>query len=267
MLFSLKKVITSFLMPLPALLLIGLLGLVLLWANRAQKFAKLCLTLSLLGIGLLSFYPLSSTLIQQYELQYPKFEVQNYPNYDYVMVLGGAHVNDPARSNISQLSGESLHRIIEGIRIWQAQPDSILIVSGYDGNTDLSHAELLASTAMQLGVPKDKIIKLTQPKDTQGEALAARSIIESRPFVLVSSSSHLPRAIQNFNDLGLNPIPAPAYYLAANTINQPWHYWRPKAHYLYQSERFWHEWLGTRWQQLKAYLSDEPDQPHQPSES
>ncbi len=245
-------------MPLPALLLIGLFGLILLWRNRAQRFAKSCLTLSLLGIGLLSLYPVSSTLLQQYELQYPKFEIENHPNYDYVMVLGGSHVNDSDRSEISQLSGESLHRIIEGIRIWQARPDSTLIVSGYDGDTGLSHADLLANTAKQLGVPKAKITKLTQPKDTAGEAVAVKSIIQNKPFILVSSSSHLPRAIKSFNDIGLNPTPAPAYYLAANTINQPWHYWRPKAQYLYHSERFWHEWLGTRWQQLKAYLSGTP---------
>lgn len=265
--FIAKKVISAFLMPLPLLLLIGLLGLWLLWSERSLRWGKRCVSVALLGIAVLSFYPVSSSLLSPYEQVYDKFDIEAKAHIPVaaVMVLGHGHVNDPQRPLAAQLSGEALARLVEAIRILRHYPEAELIVSGYDGGTGLKHADLMADTAEQLGVPSQRILRLTETKDTNQEAELVKSRIGNQPFVLVSSASHLPRSMALFASHDLHPIPAPGYYLAQNRIHEPWHRFAPKGIYLYQTERYWHEWLGRQWASLSGALRASPDE--QPTDS
>jgi uncharacterized SAM-binding protein YcdF (DUF218 family) len=48
----------------------------------------------------------------------------------FVVVLAGGHKSDPAIPVTSQLSGESMIRLVEGIRILRESPGAKLILSG-----------------------------------------------------------------------------------------------------------------------------------------
>jgi len=74
----------------------------------------------------------------------------------------------------------------------------------------VSTAEAGARVAESLGVPRSQIMTLDEPKDTEEEAAAVAKAIGQQPFLLVSSASHLPRAVIFFRNAGLQPIPAPA---------------------------------------------------------
>ena len=67
------------------------------------------------------------------------------------------------------------------------------------------------------GVPREQIITLDLPKDTEEEAAAVKQAIGDAPFLLVTSASHLPRAMIFFQQEGLNPLPAPANQLAIDS--------------------------------------------------
>ncbi len=54
-----------------------------------------------------------------------------------------------------------------------------------------------------------KLSPLDLPKDTEEEAAAVKQAIGDAPFLLVTSASHLPRAMIFFQQEGLNPLPAP----------------------------------------------------------
>lgn len=254
--FELKKLISTLLMPLPALLLLGFFGLFLLWFTQRKGFGSFLIFVSLALLALVSFQPFTSSLLLKLERQYQPFLPTEAP-VDYVMVLGNSHVVDDELPPTSELSRVALMRLVEGIRIHFMYPNSKLILSGYDGGYEVSHARMLARVAMALGVNKNNILLLETAKDTWEEAFQAASVVGDSNLALVTSASHMPRAMYEFENAGLNPIPAPTNFMAQKEIHQPWIKYGPRAQYLEQFERVWHENLGQVWQRLRDKVAQQ----------
>ncbi|HFZ1710328.1 TPA: envelope biogenesis factor ElyC [Citrobacter sedlakii] len=258
MLFTLKKVIGGMLLPLPFLLLAIGAGLMLLWFSRFQKTGKVMISAGWLALFLLSLQPVADGLLRSIESRYPTW--QETRKVDYIVVLGGGYTWNPEWAPSSNLISNSLPRLNEGIRLWRANPGSKLIFTGAHALTNpVSTAEAGARVAESLGVPRADIITLEQPKDTEEEALAVKRAIGNAPFLLVTSASHLPRAMIFFQRVGLDPLPAPANQLAIDSPLNPWEYALPSPVWLMHSDRVGYETLGRIWQWLKG-LSGEPGQ-------
>ncbi|QMI04765.1 envelope biogenesis factor ElyC [Citrobacter sp. RHB25-C09] len=256
MLFTLKKVIGGMLLPLPFLLLVIGVGLLLLWFSRFQKTGRVFISLGWLALLLLSVQPVADRLLRPIEDTYPTW--QGSQKIEYIVVLGGGYTWNPQWAPGSNLINNSLPRLNEGIRLWRANPGSKLIFTGGKAQTNpVSAAEVGARVAESLGVPRDDIITLDQPKDTEEEAAAVKQAIGQSPFLLVTSASHLPRAMIFFQHAGLNPLPAPANQLAIDSPLNPWERVIPSPFWLMHSDRVGYETLGRTWQWLKG-ISGEP---------
>lgn len=253
--FELKKMISALLMPLPAMLAIGCIGLLLLWFTRRKSLASSFIAFAFLGIFLVSFQPISTSLLRPLEREHQPYVPSSTP-VNYIMVLGSGHVIDKAMPMTSELSRTALMRLAEGIRIYRLFPGSTLILSGYGGGSEVSQARMMAKVALALGVNKVDILLLETARDTWEEAFQAASVVGGKKLVLVTSASHMSRALYEFNQAGLNPTPAPTNFLASNKIKQPWERYAPKAKYLEQTERYWHETMGQWWQQLRNMATD-----------
>ncbi|MDW6093184.1 envelope biogenesis factor ElyC [Vibrio rhizosphaerae] len=254
--FELKKIISALMMPLPALLIIGFIGLMMIMFSTKRKTGCLIVLFSYTLLFLASFQPVSDRLLAPLERKYSAF-LPVEGSIDYIMVLGSGHVVDDQLPPTSQLSRSALMRLTEGIRIMRMYPGSRLILSGYAGGTRFSHARMLARVALSLGVAKSDIVLLESAKDTWEEAQLAASFVGPRKLVLVTSASHMDRALHEFQSAGLNPIPAPTNYLSYKNIAQPWIKYAPKAIYLEQTERYWYETLGKFWHYLKNWVANQ----------
>ncbi|POT57905.1 envelope biogenesis factor ElyC [Citrobacter amalonaticus] len=258
MLFTLKKVIGGMLLPLPFLLFMMGAGLILLWFSRFQKTGKVFISLGWLTLLLLSLQPVADSLLRPIEERYPTW--QDTQKVEYIVVLGGGYTWNPQWAPSSNLINNSLPRLNEGIRLWRANPGSKLIFTGSVAQTNtVSTAEVGARVAKSLGVPGSDIITLDSPKDTEEEAAAVKQAIGNAPFLLVTSASHLPRAMIFFQHAGLNPLPAPANQLAIDSPLNPWERAIPSPVWLMHSDRASYETLGRIWQWLKG-SSGEPRQ-------
>lgn len=250
MLFTLKKVIGGLLLPLPALLIIMAAGILLLWFSRWQKSGKILISAAWLLLLLLGLQPVADRLLAPLENRWSTWNNQH--TIDYVVVLGGGYTWNPEWAPSSNMLNNSLPRLTEGIRIWQANPGSKMIFTGAAAPTNpVSTAEVSSRVAQSLGVPASAIITLDKPRDTEEEAREVAKITGDRPFALVTSASHLPRAIIFFQRQGLQPYPAPANQMA---IASPLNFWdriTPSALWLGHSERAVYEGLGQLWQQIK----------------
>lgn len=213
MLFTLKKYIGGMMLPLPLLLLLIALGLALIWFSRFQKSGKSLVTVGWLALLLLSLQPVADGLLRPIEKHLPdvagKTEGGLYRGAGRRVYLGselGAQLEpDQQQSAASE----------RGIRLWLANPGSKMIFTGAAAKTNpVSTAEAGARVAESLGVPRSAIITLDSPKDTEEEAAAVKQAIGDVPFLLVTSASHLPRAMIFFENQGLHPLPAPANQLA-----------------------------------------------------
>ena len=141
--------------------------------------------------------------------------------------------------------------IIAG-EFYDAAPDFVLTM-------ETKGIPVALMAAQSLGVPREQIITLDLPKDTEEEAAAVKQAIGDAPFLLVTSASHLPRAMIFFQQEGLNPLPAPANQLAIDSPLNPWERAIPSPVWLMHSDRVGYETLGRIWQWLKG-SSGEPRQ-------
>ena len=221
MLFTLKKVLGGMMLPLPLLLLLIAFGIALLWFSRFQRTGKLCVSLGWLLLLLLSLQPVADSLLKPIEDKYPTWRGEK--RVQYVVVLGGGYTWNPDWAPSSNLINNSLPRLTEGIRLWYENPGSKLIFTGAAAKTNpVSTAEAGARVAESLGIPRSEILVLDKPKDTEEEAAAVKMAIGDAPFLLVTSASHLPRAMIFFRRAGLTPLPAPANQLAIESPLNPW---------------------------------------------
>jgi uncharacterized SAM-binding protein YcdF (DUF218 family) len=258
MLFILKKFIGGLLLPLPFLLLMMGVALCLLWFTRWQKSAKALMSVSWLILLLISLQPVADKMLKSIEDTYPTW--RGTEKVDYIVVLGGGYTWNPKWAPSSNLISNSLPRVAEGVRLWQANPGAKMIFTGARAMTNpVSTAEAGARVAESLGVPRSQIMTLDEPKDTEEEAAAVAKAIGQQPFLLVSSASHLPRAVIFFRNAGLQPIPAPANQLAIESPLNPWERITPSPVWLMHSDRVAYETLGRIWQWMKG-ISGNPGQ-------
>lgn len=249
MLFMLKKFTGAILSPLPFLLLLMGAGLVLLYFSRWQKTAKSLLSAGWLMLLLLGLQPVADGLLKPGEEHYPVWDGK--PTAQYIVVLGGGYTWNPQWAPGDNLLNNSLARVVEGVRLWRANPGATMIFTGAAAaNNPVSAARVGASVAQSLGVPPEDLVILDKPKDTQQEALEVAHYLGNKPFLLVTSASHLPRAMVFFQGQGLYPVPAPAGQLAISSPLNPWERAIPSAIWLQHSSQAIYETLGRFWQRL-----------------
>jgi uncharacterized SAM-binding protein YcdF (DUF218 family) len=102
--------------------------------------------------------------------------------------------------------------------------------------------------ALALGIKPSDIILAPSPKDTHQEALKAKEIINHNKFILVTSAYHMRRAMIEFANQNLHPIPAPTNHLANTKHIRIYDIF--SSHTLYKASILWHEYLGLLYQQL-----------------
>ncbi|WP_318390097.1 envelope biogenesis factor ElyC [Enterobacter sp.] len=251
MFFTLKKYIGGFILPLPLLLLLMGLGLALIWFSRYQKTGKTIVSASWLVLLLLSLQPVADGLLKPIEDTYPTWRGEQRVNA--IVVLGGGYTWNDAWAPSSNLINNSLPRLNEAVRLWRMNPGAKMIFTGAAASTNpVSTAEAGARVAETLGVPRSEILTLDTARDTEEEAAAVKQAIGDVPFLLVTSASHLPRAMIFFQQAGLHPLPAPANQLAIASPLNPWERIIPSPVWLMHSDRVGYETLGRIWQWLKG---------------
>ncbi len=247
--FALKKAIASLFMPFP-LFLFFLLIAFLFWYRKEEAKAKALFLFALLWISFLSYAPFSSLLLLPLENRYPKYE-RTVSEARYIHVLGSGHVSNPKLPLSSQIGLVSLSRVIEGVHLYKRTPGMKLIFSGYGGKDPISNARKNSELAIAMGVDPHDIIVLESPKDTEEEAIAAKTIVADAPLILVTSASHMERASSFFRQKGIAIIEAPTDF-QVKTTDTLWQF--PSAEGLSRSEAAFHEYLGLVWGKLKGSL-------------
>jgi len=243
--FFLKKFITFFVEPLGMILLLFVLGLYYLFVNK-NSLAKVFLSLSLGLLLLFSYEPFSNFLVKNLENQYTKYEYKQDINY--IHVLGNGHNTDSSQPLSSHLGSAGTKRVLEGVIIHFKTPDSKLIFTGYEGETDVATARMNADLAIALGVKEENIIINGNPKDTKEEAEFTKKFLGSEPFVLVTSATHMPRSMRLFKSLGLNPIPAPTDFHKKDFKG---YLQAPEISSLENSRIAMHEYIGILWAKIR----------------
>jgi uncharacterized SAM-binding protein YcdF (DUF218 family) len=243
--FLLKKIVTFFVEPFGLIITLFFIGLVFLLLEK-NRFAKLFIGASFIFLLLFSYEPFSNALVKNLEDKYPKYAYK--ADIKYIHVLGSGHNTDKSQPLSSNISNSGIKRVLEGVLIHKNISGSKLIFTGYEGDTNTSNAQMNANLAIALGVDKDDIIIGKEPKDTLEEAYFTKNIVGEDTFVLVTSATHMPRSMELFKSLGLNPIAAPSAFYKKEFDG----YMKvPNVYSLQNSQMAMHEYIGILWNKLR----------------
>ena len=227
--FVLKKFISYFIHPYGIFLFLFTAGLLFLLSKNNLK-AKKTLILTFVVLVLFSYDPFSNFLVKNLENQYPKYDYKE--KVKYIHVLGGA-----------------CDRTVEGIIIHKKLKGSKLIFTGYAGDMNITEAKINKELAISLGVDKNDIILGEEAKDTKEEALFTKKLLGDEPFLLVTSATHMSRAIALFKSIGLHPIAAPVGF---QTHDVKTFFTLPTLGSLNNSQRAMHEYFGILWSKIRG---------------
>lgn len=226
MFFVISKLVGFVTTPSTALFLLGLLGVLLLILRRRRAGMALCVTSILLTLAF-GLTPLANVPQAVLEDRFPQ-PVLNEPPTGVIMLGGPVDVDlSPARNTIAMNS--QAERVTETAVLAVRYPQARIFLSGGSGhfgdpgaNTE---SALTKKLLVQLGLPAERIEMEEKSRTTAENARYSLEALKPKPgerWLLVTSASHMPRAVGTFRAVGFDVIPYPVDYrtygLSAVTI-------------------------------------------------
>ena len=223
------------------------LGLALLY-GRAWRAGRLLSIFTALALVFLGMGPIGPALMTVLENRFSRPSLAAPPTG--VIVLGG-DINETvtkARGSPSLIGGGS--RMTEAVALARRYPHSKLaFAGGSSALADRSTTEAAAARIFftRLGIAPSRLILEDKSRNTYENALFARALVKPKPgqvWLLVTSASHMARAVGAFRRVGFPVVPWPAGFKTTGRWSD---IWRPDLHL----ERGWrltdaavHEWIG-----------------------
>ncbi|MCF6217959.1 MAG: YdcF family protein [Gammaproteobacteria bacterium] len=248
---SVTYIIKNIIFP-PGVILLGFaLGLFLL--KRAPKAARTILWSSL-TFGYLLSTPLVANFLNQSLDIYPTLEPGTLSHYNAsaIVILSADRYRNATEYNDDTVGRETLVRLRYGAYIHR-QTQLPVIVTGGDvhdqGGKTL--AQVMADS-LNSDFNIQDVVREESSKTTAENARYTKEILNSLGIdhvFLVTTSRHMPRAVEIFEKLGINVIPAPTM---PTQSEHPWFMQiSPSSYALHNSRKALHEWLGIIWYKIR----------------
>lgn len=228
-----------------------------LWLRPQSQWPKLLVLVGSLGLFLVSTTPVSHALIAPLEMQYPALlpkdinALKKTKHIDYIVVLGCGHDTNPHLPESSFLHQCARIRMTEGAHLAKQFPSATLVFTGARFHDRKAHADVMKQAAMQYGIPASRIKTFSNPYDTAQEVQSLARMLVDTHSILVTSASHMPRAMQLFTFEGITLIPAPTdFHVRYLGSGAKWYYWIPTSKSLYITNVAAHEYIGSLWNWL-----------------
>lgn len=213
MLLYISKLLQYFINPLTVSLIL-LVVAIILFARKRQKAGYTFLLISIFILWFSSLPVGANFLRGSLERNYLPIPVEEYPEVDAIIVLGGAVGSRLPPRIYPDLSSAS-DRILHAFRLYRARKARLVILAG--GNISWSgvkesEASVMAVLLKEWGVPEKAILLEEKSTTTLENAEHAGKLLEKykvKKALLVTSASHMPRAMIAFKNRGVEMIPAP----------------------------------------------------------
>lgn len=208
--FIVSKLAIALISPLGASLFGGLLALFLALAGR-KRLAFWSGILALLWLWCWSL-PAASNWVRGYlEDQHPPIVIQEVPQAEAVVVLGGG-VSPASTSELYPNLESGADRVWHAARLFHASKAPLILLTGGSNpeHSATSEAEAMAQFIQDLGVSPEAILLERRSRNTTENVKYSAEILAERGInriLLVTSAYHMPRAKTLFEAQGLEIIP------------------------------------------------------------
>lgn len=258
MFFYLSKIIAIILHPIHLFLLLlvafSLLSFLAKLSHASKKKSLFSLTrLRILVLILTVFVGFNLAVpilpyqaVRALEHRFPQPQAEDL-NPQVIIVLGGWQGSGASFSsaNAPPISSAG-DRLIAGLILAQKFPQAKLYFPGglKMDQIGVSEDEISRATIEGLGLPSSQMIIEGESRNTAENASYIRAMMDDQQqgqLVLITSASHMPRAISSFQKEGLNPLAYPVDY-KTNAERMPWTLIYKKGSSLMGTAL--HEWVG-----------------------
>jgi uncharacterized SAM-binding protein YcdF (DUF218 family) len=254
----LSKLLPLFFYPVALSLSLGLIGS-LCSLLKFRRLALACVGSAMIILWICSTPFFASWAIASLERQYPPKTMEQTPEADIAIVLGGA-LGQPLPPRVEVYLFGGAGRILHASRLYRAGKVKRVLVSA--GNIPWARAikpeaELIKDLLVEWGVASEAIEIETASRNTYENALEIARIWKARGFksaLLVTSAIHMPRAIAVFRHADLPVIASTADVLVVDDDPRDVFAWLPDASALAATTNALKEWTGILVYRLRGYL-------------
>lgn len=204
--------------------------------------------------------PLPSWLLGQLERPFDPTQAAPTPRADAVIMLGGTH-NFAPRSPFRLGLVDAADRVVAAVELMRQGKATALVLGGGTYTQDgLTHAssDLLSEWLQRWRLPVGKIHSLGPCANTHDEAVQAAALAAEqrwKKLILVTSGSHLRRAVATFQKAGLDVTPVGAEFPGLDSLDAELRWWViPRAENLATLGAWVHEELGWWYYRYRGWL-------------
>ena len=186
--------------------------------------ARLGRRLATIAGGTLLLYtltPLCVLLIRPLEDRFPSIGLEQLREPKGIITLGGVLNPELTRARGPIALSDSGARLTEALAIANRFPHAQLVFAGR------SEGEVARRFAAELGLPPERLTIEPLSRNTFENAQFAHALVEPKPgqrWILVTSASHMPRAVGSFRKAGFDVTPYPVDYFTLADSRDYWNY-------------------------------------------
>ncbi|WP_447978983.1 YdcF family protein [Candidatus Nitrospira bockiana] len=208
-------------------ILLGLLLAALVWPNAAKRLGSIRLLafLAFMLVVVLGNPIVAGHMVAPLEAEHPPFTGASSQRYDAIVVLGGGVFPKGTLRPSNELTLASIERTFCGVELFTrglssrlvfSAGDALVFEDGPEESVEMKHL------AMRLGVPADAITIETQSRTTYENAVETKRLLGDTSILLVTSASHMPRALGLFRKQGFDATPVPCGYSSKEHPDRLW---------------------------------------------
>ena len=226
--FGLYKFVKYGLYPLTWVgLLLGLATILVLFpfSPTRLRWVRQLVVSSLLLLVTSSNPLIAYSLIGSLESWYRPPQLTPSDRFDAIVVLGGGIDEKGSLRPTVEPNSYSKNRTTCGVDLYRQGYAPTLVLTGGDARVfgrGPQVADEMKRWAVRLGVPESATKIDTEARNTYENATGTKRLIGPASILLVSSASHLPRAVPVFTKQGFRVTPAPCDYVAQNLPRESW---------------------------------------------
>lgn len=168
---------------------------------------------------------------------------------DYISVLACGNYPDTSLPLVSQWPRCSMQRLLHGAQMYKHSPRPVIVSGGMILESDKPFAEHAKALLEALGVRSSDIIVVGEGETTRQEAAALQRVIGHKQVALVTSASHMQRAVNYFDSYQMDVIPIPVDHSGIPEIS--YKLTVPTSKNLQKAHKAFREYLGLLYQSIE----------------
>jgi uncharacterized SAM-binding protein YcdF (DUF218 family) len=255
MAYVVGKLVFLVLRPSNLLLLLALLGLVGLW--RRRRWGMTLATVAILAIAACTLLPVGRWISVPLEDRFPPPDPAP-ARVDGIVVLGGGVLVELTEARRQPSFGATMERFAAIPQLLRRYPDARVLFTGgppSSRNGTPSEAWVVGQFLAGLGLPSDRVTLEDHARSTLQNALFSLPLAQPRTgetWLLVTSASHMPRAMGTFRGAGWpNLVAWPVDYRSTGKLDAAA---EPRmGERLDELDQAAYEWLGLVYYRILGY--------------